>query len=141
LLSHALNDLLKDAFLDIQPGTRTTNLSLIKEDGIRGSCNGGLNICVAEHNVGRLATQFQWDFFEVAWGCLENKFPNFRWASEGNLINICVEPPSSGVLREKSTVRLSENEGRSKEESNLLNNDLAVTMKRFSQYNSNTVTQ
>ena len=61
---------------------------MVKEDGVGRAGNGGLQIAVAENDVGRFAAQLQRHFLEVPGGGLKNQFADFRGTGESHFVDV-----------------------------------------------------
>ncbi len=67
-LGDAVDDLVEDLVLDIEPRSGAAALAMVKENRTRRAGNGGLEVRIGEDDVGRLASQLQRDLLKVS-GC------------------------------------------------------------------------
>ena len=77
----------EDGALYVEAGAGAAALSVIEEDGAGGAADGGVEIGILEDYVGRLASQFEGNFFQVAGGGVHDEFADFGGSGEGDLID------------------------------------------------------
>ncbi len=61
---------------------------MVEENGAGGSGNGGIDIGIFQHDVGRFPAEFQGNFFQIAGSGLQDQFADFRGTREGNFIDV-----------------------------------------------------
>ena len=72
---------------------------MVEEDGAGRPGNGRRKVRIGKDNIGRLATQFQGDFFKVMGRRFHNELAHFRGAGEGNLGDAGVGGKGSGKFQ------------------------------------------
>src|SRR5664280_1676905 len=93
-----MHHMVEDALLDVQPRSSAAALTLIEEDGARRSGDGCLHVGVREDQVGRLATQFEGNLFQVAGRRLQNQSANFGGTGEGDFVDVRMRRQCSSCL-------------------------------------------
>ncbi len=88
ILRNAVDNFVENILFDVETRTRAAALAVVEENGAGGPGNGGIHVGIIQHDVGRLAAQFQRNFFQIAGGGLQDQFADFGRASKGNLIDI-----------------------------------------------------
>ena len=75
-------------FLYKKPGSRATDLALIKPDCIHQSFHRTVQVGIVEHDVGRFSSQFESQFLYVTRGGLPDFASHISGTGEGNLIRL-----------------------------------------------------
>jgi len=90
-LLESLDELVVDAFLNVDTATGTAALSVVEEDTEVDPRNGIVDVCIVKDNVWRLATKLKGDLLQVgASSGLHDLATDNGGASEGNLVNVHV---------------------------------------------------
>lgn len=90
-LLEALNELVVDAFLDVDARSGTAALAVVEENTKVDPGDGIVNVCIVEDNVRALATELEGDLLQVGAGSgLHDLATNNGGASEGNLVDVHV---------------------------------------------------
>ena len=79
------SDFLCDAFLDEQPRAGAADVALVEEDAVDDAFDGLVERGVVEDDVGRLAAEFEGEFFAGAGEGALDDFADFGGAGEGDL--------------------------------------------------------
>jgi hypothetical protein len=84
---HPVDELVVDAPLDEKARAGAANLAGIREHRHPGAGNGAFEVRVGEHDVGRLAAEFERHPLEVPGGCRDDLLAGDVRAGEGDLVD------------------------------------------------------
>src|SRR5262249_1035085 len=85
---HAVQHLVKDMLVHVEPRSCTTTLPVVEEDGVGGAGNGRLYVGIAEHDGRRLAAKFERHAFEIAGSRVDNQLANFSRTGKRDLVDV-----------------------------------------------------
>ena len=84
----AVHNLVENIVFDEESRARAAALAVVEENGAGGAGNGGFDIGIFQHDVGRFPAQFQGNFFQIAGSGLQDQLANFRGTCEGDFIDV-----------------------------------------------------
>ena len=84
----AVHDFVENIAFDVESRARAAALAVIEENGAGGAGDGGIDIGIVQHDVGRFSAQFERNFLQIAGSGLQDQFADFRRAGERDFVDI-----------------------------------------------------